>query len=233
MCVNGLGDDPVDLFIVRNLEHLLPIFAQCRAIRFAKCKAPPSLLHSPIASMPIVRHRDRRTMHEHRISIIGTSGAGKTTVASRVAQKLGIAHIELDALRHGPNWTEMPDDELRRRVSECIASPNWVIDGNYSAVRELVWQRVTTVVWVDPPHWRIMTQVIGRSISRAVTQQELWNGNRERVRSWLNADHPIWWALRTHTARQAKFEALMQPNWIRLRSRADVESWLASLSASA
>ena len=181
--------------------------------------------------MPIVGHRIRLTMQEHRISIIGTSGAGKTTVASRLAQKLSIAHIELDALRHGPNWTEMPDDELRRRVTECIASPNWVIDGNYSAVRELVWQRATTVAWIDPPHWRIMTQVIGRSISRAVTQKELWNGNRETVRSWLNADHPIWWALRTHTARQAKFEAQMQPNWIRLRSRADVESWIASLSA--
>lgn len=166
---------------------------------------------------------------EQRISIVGTSGAGKTTVAAMAAKRLGIPHIELDALRHGPNWTETPDEEFRRQVAACAAEPNWVIDGNYSVVRELVWDRATTVVWIDPPHPVIMAQVIWRSVSRAITRQELWNGNREEARNWMDPVHPIRWAFSTHKARQDKFIAAMGPKWIRLRSRKAIHHWLATL----
>jgi len=33
-----------------------------------------------------------------RISVVGTSGSGKTTVARRIAEALGFPHVELDAL---------------------------------------------------------------------------------------------------------------------------------------
>jgi adenylate kinase family enzyme len=45
-----------------------------------------------------------------RIAVIGPSGSGKTRLAGRLAGVLGVAHVELDALHHGPNW------ESRRRV---------------------------------------------------------------------------------------------------------------------
>ena len=166
---------------------------------------------------------------ELRISVVGTSGAGKTTVAARAARRLGIPHVELDALRHGPNWTETPDPEFRRQVEARVAQPSWVIDGNYAVVRDLVWARATTVVWVDPPLPVIMAQVIWRSFVRAVTRRELWNGNRERMGAWLDAEHPIRWAYSTHAERQAKYLALMGPRWIRLRTRSAVRAWLASL----
>lgn len=167
---------------------------------------------------------------ERRISIIGTSGAGKSTVAAMAARSLGIPHIELDALRHGPNWIETPDDVFRDRVAVLAEKPNWVIDGNYAIVRDLVWSRATSVVWIDPPHPIIMAQVIWRSVSRAITRQELWNGNREDVRNWADPGHPIRWAFSTHEDRQKKFLAEMGPNWIRLRSRSDIRHWLATLT---
>lgn len=169
------------------------------------------------------------SQQETRISIIGTSGAGKTTVAAMAARRLGIPHLELDALRHGPGWVETPDPEFRQQVSDFVSRPSWIVDGNYAVVRDLVWGRATQVVWIDPPHPVIMAQVVWRSASRAVTGQELWNGNREEIRSWLDPGHPIRWAFSTHRQRQRDFLALMDSRWLRLRSRGQIAAWLDSL----
>jgi adenylate kinase family enzyme len=49
-----------------------------------------------------------------RVAIIASaSGNGKTTLGRDVAARLGVPFVELDALVHGPNWTETPDDELQ------------------------------------------------------------------------------------------------------------------------
>ena len=164
-----------------------------------------------------------------RISVVGTSGAGKTTAAAQIARRLRLPHIELDAWYHGPHWTPTPPAEFRRKVTALVTQDRWVIDGNYGIVRDLIWQRATSVVWIDPPLPVIMAQVIWRSLTRGLSGQELWNGNRERVSAWLDADHPIRWAWATHAHRQAEFLAAMGPHWKRLRSRREIVVWLQSL----
>lgn len=68
-----------------------------------------------------------------RIAVKGTSGCGKSTFAAELARRLGVAHIELDALHHGPNWAGPTADGFRERVRAAMdANPSgWVIDGNY------------------------------------------------------------------------------------------------------
>jgi len=165
-----------------------------------------------------------------RISVVGVSGAGKSTVARLAAARLGVPCIELDAIHHGPNWTEIPTFELRRIVTELVAGETWVIDGNYRKVRDLIWGRATTVVWVDPSRSVVMAQVLWRSFLRAITKQELWHGNRERISKWIDPEHPIRWAWRTYGMQRMEHESLMAPHWVRLRSRRDVRKWLDSLS---
>ena len=57
-------------------------------------------------------------------------------------------------------------------------------------VRDLVWDRATIIVWLYLPRCQIMAQVIWRSVGRAATGTELWNGNRERWSALVTADHP-------------------------------------------
>ena len=66
-----------------------------------------------------------------RIRVVGNSGSGKTTTAAAIAQRLGIPHLELDAVHWLPGWTERDPDDFRRIVDEFAAQPRWVIDGNY------------------------------------------------------------------------------------------------------
>jgi len=128
-----------------------------------------------------------------RLLFLGTPGSGKTTTARAAAVRLGLQHVELDGIRYGPNWSETPDDRFRAIVAGVAARDAWVIDGNYGIVRDLLVERATGVVWIDPPKRVVMAQVIRRSASRAVLRTELWNGNRERPWAWLDADHPIRW----------------------------------------
>jgi len=55
-----------------------------------------------------------------RIAVHGASGSGKTSLASAIAERLGVAHIELDGLFHQSGWTERPLDEFRAEVAEVV-----------------------------------------------------------------------------------------------------------------
>jgi adenylate kinase family enzyme len=87
--------------------------------------------------------------HPRRVAVVGTSGSGKTTLARRLAQRLGVPHVELDALHWEADWTPVQREVFRERVSRVLDGDAWTTDGNYSAVRDIVWGRADTVVWLD------------------------------------------------------------------------------------
>jgi adenylate kinase family enzyme len=149
--------------------------------------------------------------------VVGTSGAGKTTLSFRLAELLGCPHIELDAFQHGPHWQQATVEEPRDRTDRATAGDCWVCDGNYEAVRDLVWGRATQLVWLDYERPLIMARVIRRSVWRAITRKPMWNENREDWRSWADPEHPIRWAWAKHGERRRKYpELLRQPAYAHL-----------------
>lgn len=94
-------------------------------------------------------------MHGRRVVVVGTTGSGKSTLAARLAASLGVPHVELDAIHHGPGWTERPVEEFRTMVADALAGDGWVVDGNYSRSRDLVLPQATDVVWLSttPDGW--------------------------------------------------------------------------------
>jgi adenylate kinase family enzyme len=174
-----------------------------------------------------------------RISVVGTSGTGKSTVARQLAGNLGVPFVELDGIFHQPGWAALPAEEFRRRVAEVTARDAWVIDGNYSAVRPLVWARADTVIWIDLPRPVVMRQIIWRTLRRAVFRVELWNGNRERwanLFTWDPEQSVISWAWHRHAVYRQRYGAATQDpayarlRFVRLRSRAAVRRFLAGTS---
>jgi adenylate kinase family enzyme len=154
-----------------------------------------------------------------RIVVVGTSGAGKTVMARRIASALDLSCIELDQLHWEPNWEALSvtnPDEFIRRVSAAISADAWVSDGNYAVVRNLIWQRATHLVWLDYSRAVVMYRVIKRSVARALNQEELWAGNREDWRRWWRASHPIRWAWSTWRERRSRFQELLKSAQYRL-----------------
>jgi adenylate kinase family enzyme len=140
-----------------------------------------------------------------RIVVVGTSGAGKTTLARRIAAMLALPHIELDAINWQPGWRDLTrhdPEEFLRRVDEAIEAEAWVVDGNYGPVRDRVWRRATHLLWLDYERSLVMARVIFRTLFRLVVRTELWAGNHERWRHLLRPSHPIRWAWSTWERRR-------------------------------
>ncbi|MBD2463342.1 adenylate kinase [Oscillatoria sp. FACHB-1407] len=168
-----------------------------------------------------------------RIVVVGCSGSGKTTTARHIAKLLHIPHVELDALHWEPNWTEAPLDVFQARITKALSGDRWVVDGNYSKVRDLVWSRADTIVWLDYPLGLVMWQLLKRTLQRSWRQEVLWNGNRENWQlSFFSRDSILLWALRTFRKHRRTYAALSQDpifahlKFVRLRSPQNTRDWL-------
>jgi len=171
-----------------------------------------------------------------RISIIGTSGAGKSTLAHRLARILDVPSIELDAIhwRQG-GWAPPPQGQFQEAVAEAVCRERWVVEGGYSAVRPLIWERAETVVWLDYSLPVTFSRLLRRTVRRVASREELWGGNRQTLALMLSRDSMLLWCLKTHGPNRRKFrEQLARPKHQRLRvlhfrSPRQAEAWLAGL----
>jgi adenylate kinase family enzyme len=167
-----------------------------------------------------------------RIAVIGGSCSGKTTLAARLAERLGIPHIELDSLPHHPNWVESTAAELQRDVEAALEPlEGWVVDGNYMRkIGTHVIDRADTVVWLDLPLGVCLRRMWGRTTTRIREGTELWGtGNRETWANFLfkpNALLP--YEVRTRRRRRRESSLLAPGRLVRLRTPAEVEAWLAA-----
>jgi adenylate kinase family enzyme len=170
-----------------------------------------------------------------RIVVVGATGSGKSTLAGQLAARLGGALVDLDALNWGPDWTPAPVPVLRERASAALAGDCWVVAGNYSKVRDIVWSRADTLIWLDYPLPLILWRLFRRTIRRVFTQEELWGGNRERFRTqFASRDSLFLWALQTHYRRRREFPAdLVKPEYAHLRvlrfhRPGELDRWLSA-----
>ena len=173
-----------------------------------------------------------------RIVIVGNTGAGKTTLARHLSDCLALPRIELDALHWEPGWRQASAEVLRTRVEEALAGPAWVVDGNYGTVRDIVWRRADLLVWLDYPLSLVLWRLLLRTLRRALTREELWNGNRERLLSnFASRDSLFLWAIQTHAGRRREYTREVQkPEYrhlavVRLDSRRATAAWLAGILA--
>jgi adenylate kinase family enzyme len=167
-----------------------------------------------------------------RVLVAGSSGAGKTTMAAALAERLDLPHTELDGLWHGPGWVPRP--EFTADVEAMLAAGRWVTEYQYRPVKARLLGEAQAVVWLDHPFPLVVVRLARRTAVRAVTRRAYWNGNRESVAMWLRASHPLrivlsreFWAKRRRTEAEFAEAAGRGVVVVRLRGARRTRRWLA------
>jgi adenylate kinase family enzyme len=160
-----------------------------------------------------------------RVVVVGTSGAGKTTLARELARRLNVRHVELDAIHWKPNWTSTPSDQMVAEVSAALDAADaeaggWTVCGHYGQVRQVTWGRADTVIFLDYPMRVVFTRVFARTLRRWWRQEELWNGNRERLRdNFFSKESLFLWVINTWRIRRRTTPRLLRdPQFAHLRT---------------
>ena len=174
-----------------------------------------------------------------RVVVVGVTGVGKTTFASALSERLGLPHIELDSLYWQPHWTPCDPDDFRARIVAEVARSGWVIDGNYSATRDLVWSSADTLIWLNYPLPLVLDRLARRTLRRGIRREILWGSNQERLwTQFFSSDSLFVWLLKRYPHYRREYPRILrQPEFahlsvIQFHSPVQASEWLARVSPS-
>jgi adenylate kinase family enzyme len=185
---------------------------------------------------------DERPLIGERIVVIGNTSSGKSTLGARLADTIGGAHIELDALFwRTPGWQPPEDSDFRAAIRDAIESaPRWASSGNYLShgAQDILWPLADTLIWLDMPLTTVLPRVVSRSWRRWRDDELLWGTQREsfwkHLKLWDTEESLISFAIRYHRPKQRQYAAeFADPRWehlrkYRLRSPRAVEAFVAA-----
>ncbi len=117
-----------------------------------------------------------------KIILIGSGGAGKSTLARKLGDALGIEVIHLDKLHWLPNWTQPSKDDWRKTVEQLLEKDEWVIDGNFNSTMELRMAASDTVIYLDFPRMICIYRALKRVLKYYnKTRPDMGEGCKEKL----------------------------------------------------
>ncbi len=97
-----------------------------------------------------------------RIMIIGSGGAGKSTLARQLGERLQLDVYHLDALMWKPGWVMASREERISIQQQLVKKDEWIIDGNFGNTLDLRLQAADTVILIDLPRIVCIYRVLKR-----------------------------------------------------------------------
>ena len=84
-----------------------------------------------------------------RISIIGGSGTGKTTLSNILAKKYNLPVFHLDGIHHLENWQIRDNTERDKIILDILKKEKWIIDGTYKSTLQKRLENSDLIIWLD------------------------------------------------------------------------------------
>ncbi|MBR7744144.1 adenylate kinase [Phycicoccus sp. BSK3Z-2] len=168
-----------------------------------------------------------------RIVLFGVTGSGKSTVAVRLAAAGGMPYVAVDDLYWRPGWVQLGKPEQVEAVQPHAEGPAWVMDGLWSASRDVVLPRADLVVALDFPRRVSLGRLLTRTVRRVRTHEEVCGGNTESWRQALSRDSIVAWHWRSFERKHREVDRLVSdpdaPPVVRFTDPRALDAWLRAL----
>ena len=122
------------------------------------------------------------------MAILGSGGAGKTTVALELGERTGLPVVHLDLLNWAPGWVPRPHEEFRVALADAVADDRWILDGNFleGDAGDPRFGRADTVVFLDLPRRTSIRRAVARRVrDRGKQRPDLPEGCEEEIELWF------------------------------------------------
>jgi adenylate kinase family enzyme len=170
-----------------------------------------------------------------KIAVFGLPGTGKTTLALRLADLLGVPCHDLDDVLFtsgGP----LPLEDFRARTAILTQTGGWVVDGNYSKLADVTWHRADTVIWLDYPLPLIVFRVTRRNLRRLTGREPTPDGAYGWKRAFFSKKSILANAVRKYVRNRGKYvgqlseAAALGVVVLRFRTPRQAEQWLGTVT---
>jgi len=133
-----------------------------------------------------------------------------------------------------------PTADFRRLVESAVQGPRWVVDGNYSVLRNVVWPRATTIIWLNYGFATVLARALRRTLRRIIRRERLFAGNEESIkRSFLSRDSILLWMIGTFHEKRRRYGTLRASGafanleWLEFRRPAHADFFLRDMETRA
>ena len=116
-----------------------------------------------------------------RISIIGGSGTGKTTLANNLGKVLEIPVYHIDGINYFKNWEQRDKKERDRIILDKIEEKRWVIDGTYTTTLGKRLEKSDWVIFLDYSTFSLLKGVMERFFKHKGREREEIPGCKEKL----------------------------------------------------
>ena len=116
-----------------------------------------------------------------KISIIGGSGTGKTTLANNLGKELNLPVCHIDGIHHLENWEIRDKKERDSIILEKVSEEQWIIDGTYRSTLKERLENSELVIYLDYSSISQVKGVLGRFIKNHGKEKPEIPGCEERM----------------------------------------------------
>jgi adenylate kinase family enzyme len=167
-----------------------------------------------------------------RILVLGSGGAGKSTLATRLGELLELEVIHLDSYFWKPGWIETPKEEWEKVIESLTKGNSWIIDGNFSGTLEQRLRECDTIIFLDRPRWVCLWRVLKRWIMyRNRSRPDMAVGCEEKLD--MEFLHWIWTYPKRSKPKIARMlsDSSTTKKIIWIKSQKEEEEFLSSMGA--